>query len=121
MRLGIRSTQSSSGNSSPLIAARAPSHRLAAIRAALEAAGVEFTNGSAQPGVRLKKGDDVIRATSDQPPEKDTASRGLPMDSRLGGASIVDLKEAEMSFRYRRRTHIGALRTPLRHRVTAMP
>ena len=30
-------------------------HKLAAIRAALVAAGVEFTNGD-QPGVRLRKG-----------------------------------------------------------------
>jgi hypothetical protein len=30
-------------------------NRLASIRAALEAAGVEFTNGN-QPGVRMRKG-----------------------------------------------------------------
>ena len=36
-------------------------------RAALEAAGVEFTNGD-QPGVRLRKADGVIRATWNPPP-----------------------------------------------------
>jgi transcriptional regulator with XRE-family HTH domain len=39
------------------------------ISAALEAAGVEFTNGD-QPGVRLKKGDGVTRATWDPPPKR---------------------------------------------------
>jgi DNA-binding XRE family transcriptional regulator len=38
------------------------------IRAALEPAGVEFTNGK-KPGVRLKKADRVIRATWDPPPK----------------------------------------------------
>jgi transcriptional regulator with XRE-family HTH domain len=48
---------------------RAPSvDKLAAIRTALEAAGVEFTNGE-QPGVRSRKGDGVIRATWDPPPK----------------------------------------------------
>ena len=42
--------------------------KIAAIRAALEAAGVEFKNGD-EPGVRLKKADSVIRATWD-PPER---------------------------------------------------
>jgi hypothetical protein len=32
-----------------------PANYIAAIRAALEAAGVEFTNGD-QPGVRMRKG-----------------------------------------------------------------
>ena len=41
-----------------------------AIRAALVAAGVEFTNGD-EPGVKLKKADRVIRATWDPPPTKD--------------------------------------------------
>ena len=40
---------------------------ISAIRAALEAAGVEFTNGD-QPGVRLRKADGVIRATWNRPP-----------------------------------------------------
>jgi transcriptional regulator with XRE-family HTH domain len=43
--------------------------KLAAIRTALEAAGVEFMNGD-QPGVRMRKGDGVIRATWDPPPER---------------------------------------------------
>jgi transcriptional regulator with XRE-family HTH domain len=41
---------------------------LEAIRRALRAKGVEFTNGD-QPGVRLKKADGVIRATWDPPPK----------------------------------------------------
>jgi transcriptional regulator with XRE-family HTH domain len=40
-----------------------------AIRSALESAGVEFTNGE-QPGVRLRKGDGLIRATWDPPPTR---------------------------------------------------
>ena len=40
---------------------------ISAIRAALEAAGVEFTNGD-EPGVRLRKADGVIRATWNPPP-----------------------------------------------------
>ena len=44
---------------------------LEAIRRALEAKGVEFiTEVNDQPGVRLKKGDGVIRATWDPPPRK---------------------------------------------------
>ena len=42
--------------------------KIAAIRAALEAAGVEFTNRD-QPGVRLRIADGVIRATWDPPPK----------------------------------------------------
>ena len=42
---------------------------LEAIRRALEAKGVEFiAEIGGQPGVRLKKGDGVIRATWDPPP-----------------------------------------------------
>ena len=44
-------------------------NNLAAIRAALEAGGVEFTNGDG-PGVRLRKADGVTRATWDPPPKR---------------------------------------------------
>jgi transcriptional regulator with XRE-family HTH domain len=39
------------------------------LRSALEAAGVEFTNGD-QPGVRMRKADGVIRATWDPLPPR---------------------------------------------------